>query len=388
MTGDFYRNVRALKQVRSLAARGHTVTVVSLAGNAPPLALPPGVRVRTMPFPAGSGPRWFLDVHKGMQDMLRALSPRHVHASDLYVLPACARRARQNNVRLTYDARELYPHVASTIGKPWATWFWRALEGHYVCQPQTVFTVSGRIADHMAQTYGIARPRVIYNAPDLPPSQPDQAPSEPGTIGDIRLATGLDGDTPLVVHVGQIRKGRGVDTLVRALPYMPGVHIALLGYGPERDGMLGLAMDAGTRDRLHMLDPISPWDVPSYIRTASVGVTLLDNSCLNHRYALPNKLFDYFSAGLPVVASDLPEIRDVLTRFGAGVTTLPGAEALGRAIVGVTNDPDRLRNGSQAACSEMNWLAVETEFCSAFNEDSHDTTSAHTDRKRPLGVDA
>lgn len=365
MTGDLFRNVRALKQVRSLAADGHTVTVLSLAGSAPPLALPKGVRVRTMPFPAGRGPRWFLDVHRGMQDMLSMLAPRHVHASDLYVLPACAGRARSDNLRLTYDARELYPHVASTANKPWATWFWRALEGHYIGRVESVFTVSGRIADHMAQTYGIPRPTVIYNAPDLAPRLKSGAEHRP-LAPDIRSALGLDAATALVVHVGQIRRGRGVDTLVGALPHMPGVQLALLGYGPERDSMRRQAEAQGTAARLHVLDPVSPWDVPSYIRTATVGVTLLDDSCLNHKYALPNKLFDYFAAGLPVVASDLPEIKDVLSRFGAGVTTPSGADVLGRTIIGVIRDSGRFRDGSRAASSVLNWRAVEAEFCAAF----------------------
>ncbi len=368
MTGDLYRNVRALKQVRSLAARGHSVTVLALAGTAPPLALPRAVRVRTMPFPAGGGPRWFLDVHRGMQDMLAMLAPRHVHASDLYVLTACAQRARRSRLRLTYDARELYPYVAATTGKPWATWFWRLIEGHSIRQADTVFTVSNRIADHLASTYGVQRPRVVYNAPDL---TPDLAPGEtnPASSGarpDVRSALSLDAATPLVVHVGQIREGRGVDTLVRALPHMPGVHIALVGYGPQLETVSMLARADGTSERLHVLEPVSPWDVPHFIRTATVGVTLLDDSCLNHRYALPNKLFDYFAAGLPVVASDLPEIRDVLNRFGAGRTTLAGADALGRTILEAIQDSGRLGAGSRAASIEMTWQAVETDFCSAF----------------------
>jgi len=384
MTGDLYRNVRALKQVTSLAARGHTVTVLALAGTAPPLPLPAGVRVRTMPFPAGSGPNWFLDVHRGMHDMLTMLAPRHVHASDLYVLPASSRRARRSGIPLTYDARELYPHVASTVRKPWATWFWRLVEGRFIGQAETVFTVSGRIADHMARVYRIERPRVIYNAPDFAREQagPEQAgPEQAGpeqavgpaddtgqktAPGDIRSVVGLGKSVPLVVHVGQIREGRGVDRLVRALTSMPSVHVVLLGYGPQLDAMMRLATSEGTAGRLHLLHPVSPWDVPRFIATATVGVTLLDDSCLNHRYALPNKLFDYFAAGLPVVASDLPEIRDVLNRFGAGLTVPRGENMLGRTIMNAIQASERLGSGSRAASSEMNWRAVEPAFCSAF----------------------
>jgi len=358
MTGDVYRNVRALKQIRSLAARGHSVTALSLAGDAPPIALPDAVRVRTMPFPAGSGPGWFLDVHRGMRDMLSMLRPRHVHASDLYVLPACAAHARAGSRRLSYDARELYPHVASTAGKPWSTWFWRLLEGYYIRRAHTVFTVSNRIADHLAKMYAIPRPTIIFNAPDvrIPPT----------VRTDIRSTIGLDSTVPLVVHAGQIRAGRGVDLLVGALPMMPHIHVALLGYGPAVEDMRELARAQGTASRLHVLEPVSPMDVPFFIRTADVGVTLLDDSCLNHRYALPNKLFDYFAAGLPVVASDLPEIMDVLRRFKAGIAARPGTDQLGQAILDVIRNPEPFRDGARAASSIFNWEAVEPEFCAAF----------------------
>jgi len=51
---------------------------------------------------------------------------------------------------------------------------------------------------------------------------------------------------------------------------------------------------------------------------ADLGVTLLEDTCLNHRYALPNKLFEYLMAGVPVLASNLTEISKVVTRFNVG----------------------------------------------------------------------
>jgi glycosyltransferase involved in cell wall biosynthesis len=57
--------------------------------------------------------------------------------------------------------------------------------------------------------------------------------------------------------------------------------------------------------------------------TADVGLTMLEDICLNHRFALPNKLFEYLMAGLPVLGSDLPEISGVIHSFDVGLTVDP-----------------------------------------------------------------
>jgi glycosyltransferase involved in cell wall biosynthesis len=59
-------------------------------------------------------------------------------------------------------------------------------------------------------------------------------------------------------------------------------------------------------------------ELPEYIEGADVGVVLTDDSCLNHRLSLPNKLFQYVQAGLPVVVSDLPEMGPLVRRAGIG----------------------------------------------------------------------
>ena len=79
--------------------------------------------------------------------------------------------------------------------------------------------------------------------------------------------------------------------------------------------------------------PVPPDELLTYTASAAGGVTLLENTCLNHRYALPNKLFEYLAAGLPVLASDLPAIRQVVEPFDVGLVVNPhDRPALIRAI--------------------------------------------------------
>src|SRR5690625_571949 len=93
-----------------------------------------------------------------MKANVRGVRARLYHASDLFVLPALASAAEVHLGRLTFDSRELYPHVGATRGKPWASWFWGMIERRYIRRADRVFTVNDSIADRLAETYRIDRP--------------------------------------------------------------------------------------------------------------------------------------------------------------------------------------------------------------------------------------
>ncbi|MEQ9103255.1 MAG: glycosyltransferase [Rhodothermales bacterium] len=363
MTGDVYRNSRALKQLESLTRLGLRVVVLCLEGEAPPVRLPGDVEVRRMPVPEGSGPGFFRMVHRGMSDMLRAVNARWIHASDLYVVPACARRAKnlssvssaKDPVPWSYDSRELYAHVAATAGRPWVSWFWRLLEGRYIRRARVVFTVSDRIADHLAATYGIPRPVVVRNVP--PRST------------HVRAAPPLPTGPPVILHLGQMRASRGLEHLIAAMAFVPGARLVFMGYGAGKPVLETLAAASPAADRIEFRPPVPPADVPQAAAEAWVGVTLLEDSCLNHRYALPNKLFEYLAAGVPVVASDLPEIRAVLESTQAGMCVDPShVRELAAALQHVCDNQTTYRPNARRAAERFNWENEAQAFVTPFQD--------------------
>ena len=73
-----------------------------------------------------------------------------------------------------------------------------------------------------------------------------------------------------------------------------------------------------------LLPSVSLDDLLAHTAEADVGVTLLQDTCENHRLALPNKLFEYIAAEVPVVASALPEVQRLIDAYGIGWCVAPG----------------------------------------------------------------
>lgn len=361
MTGELYRNSRALKQLRSLAAAGYHVDVFHLSGSAPALPLPDAISVHTLQRPAGSGPAFFRKVDRLFATALAGLTADIVHASDLYALSACRRRADETGASLTYDAREYYPHVAGTVGKPWARWWWRHLEKKHIGRADSVFTVSDSIADALSSNYGIDRPLVVHNAP--PAALPTTDQPEP-TLSE-RIGT----DGPIFVHLGQMKAHRGGPSLIHAMDKIEEAHLVFLGYGSEMAGLQTLSREMGVADRVHFLDPVSPDAIRLAIRDARAGITMLEDTCLNHRFALPNKLFDYIHAGLPVLGANLDEVRSVVSRFEIGLTARPDQPAdIARAMTAMLKEESqaRWRGNLPKAAETFAWENASQRFLAGF----------------------
>ena len=213
LVGDVTGSSRALRQLRELGAMGLRVTVLQTAPPRAPAAFEGSdeapVTIRVLPA-AGSGPGAFWRAHRAVLDAARETPAALWLASDLYTLPALAAAARQRGGALVYDSRELYAALDSSHRRPWVSAVWRAVERRHVRRADAVLTVGDAIADRLARTYGIARPTVLYNAPE-PTARPDRAA--------LAAALGLPDDGRLVVlYQGLFRPGRGLPALVRVRP--------------------------------------------------------------------------------------------------------------------------------------------------------------------------
>jgi glycosyltransferase involved in cell wall biosynthesis len=343
---------RVLRESGALAGAGHDVVVVHLPKEGDDGAIAGGFRLRSATPPSWTRrlPRmlWRIIALGWIGGVARSERPDVVHANDIATLIPGYFAARLCGAKLVYDTHEY------AVGVPYrkAVWAWLAatIERLLIGRCDAVITVSDGIAERLQARYGLKeRPTVVRNVPDLP---------SPGEAPDLREQMGI-GSAPLVLHQGAVAEGRGGGNLVRAVARLDSAHLLFLGAGGAfADGLRELGGEEGLDGRLHFHPPVQLTELLSYTAQADVGVSLLEDTCENHRLALPNKLFEYLAADLPVVVSDLPEMRRLVTERGVGWVTDSGdpediARVLTEALA--ARDDAGLHERVRAAAAELNW---------------------------------
>lgn len=296
-------------------------------------------------------PLMFLDWYGRAYRLVVADPPQALHAHDLITLPAAVALARRLDLRLVYDAHELYPEM-STLSRR-ERHIWTGLERLLAPQADDVITVCESIAGELAERYGVARPEVLLNCP-VRIDPPDRARSPLRTfVGDLP-----DGE-PIVLYQGGFALHRGLPALIRAAGRLRRGVVVLMGWGTLEEELRRLVATEGLADRVRIVPPVPAPDVLAHAAGADIGVIPYEPVGLNNTYTTPNKLFDYMTAGLPVVASRLPELRRFVEGEGIGVTFTPGdPAAMAAAIQGILDDPGAaaaMRARAHAAAERYTW---------------------------------
>jgi glycosyltransferase involved in cell wall biosynthesis len=359
---------RVRREASALAAVGHDVVVLELAPVSSDGQLLDGFRRRSvLPSPAV---RRLLPFHLyraafllGFVRAVVRLRPRVIHAHDAAMLVPGALGAWLCGARLVYDSHEL------ATGVPYRERGWTALVGaiERVIVPRcaAVITVSDGIAERLRERYRLSHtPTVLRNVSAL----------EVGGHGGLRTSLGLPANAPLVLHQGAPAPGRGCEVLVKALAGLDGVNLAFLG-DPEPGyaaQLTAVIAEMGLRARVSLLPSVPLDELLAHTAEADVGVSLLQDSCENHRLALPNKLFEYIAAEVPVVGSALPEMRRLVDDLGVGWCVTPDdpaavAAALQSAL-GAARGDGGLRERLRQASTQLRWTVERQRLLELYCE--------------------
>ncbi len=358
MIGDPKTNSRALRQLGLLSELGHTILVLGVSTNSTKRNIDiQNVYFRYLPPPVGTGPRFFWRSHQLLTFALQSVESKVFHASDLYTLPAMHRAAVDQQSHLVFDSRELYTHLPASVGRPWVRVTWEIIQRMYLRKVDCVYTVSESIARHLKERYRLSSVHVMHNVP---------GPQLKTKTQSLRKRLNLPMDVKVVLHQGNLQKHRGIEMMVKSIGFTDHAVLVFMGAGALKGETEELAKRLGLSSKVHFLDPVPPDELLSVTASADLGLTFLEDSCLNHRYALPNKLFEYLNAGIPVIASDLPEIAQIINRFNVGCVVPSGdSEALGNALDHALRH-DEIRKTWAANTSRVlnffNFATVSKEF--------------------------
>jgi glycosyltransferase involved in cell wall biosynthesis len=356
----FTHDTRVEKEAATLVDAGYRVTVVAdAAPGLPHREDRNGVAVRRVARGRRRVPGLsFLSHELRLIGVLQRLRADVLHAHDSNALiPVAVAAARKKPY--VYDAHDLWLHrprrMRSRLYHAAQNAWFGLVERILVPRAAAVLTVSPPIAEHLRRVYRLRSVDLVPNYPALEPS--DSAARE------LRSLPGMESvpaTVPIVLYVGGLMAGRGIEGLVDAMAAVPTAHLVLLGAGHLAGDLTDRAARRGVSDRVHVLGPVPSDDVVAYAASADVGVSPIVPSCLNYRYSLPNKLFQYMAAGVPVVASDFPQVREVVLAASAGqVVDTERPEEMAGAIRAALADPagsrEMGRRGRAAVLDRLNW---------------------------------
>lgn len=243
-------------------------------------------------------------------------------------LPALQRLRARHGGRTVYDSRDVYLHArAFDRMRPQLRSLFLRLERRWARAADLVVTVNDAYADILAPLLGITRPLVVRNCPD--PYDP------PGARPDrIRGLLGLPESTAIVLYQGGLMTERGIEEGMEAILRVPDAHLVVMGYGNRRATYAEMAARPPYRGRVSLVDAVPPEELLEWTASADVMLMAIQPTTLNHRYTTPQKLWEAIATGVPVVASDLPGMAEVVREVGCGVLCDPTDPAAIAAAIG------------------------------------------------------
>ena len=300
---------------------------------------------------------------------LKKLKPDIIHAHDLTTLPCAANYARKYDVKLIYDAHELYAH-ANGINCDKLCNLIQSIENEHIQQAQQTITVCESIANHIVKEHLIQPPNIIYNSPYL--SDTSDNLNECCLRSDLNLFN----DTPLAIYIGIIAKNRGCDLMVEALKHI-NYEMHLVALGPQKQDikqqMIDIAKKHNLQNQLHFLNAIAPNKVSMYASSADFSIIPIQKVCLNHEFAMPNKLFESVMAGLPLAVANLTEMRRFVEHWNIGykIEDQANPKSIAETMMKVYDQRDQLKPDEHKLAQiaeQYSWQAQEKKLIQIYED--------------------
>ncbi|MBD3343735.1 MAG: glycosyltransferase [Chitinivibrionales bacterium] len=279
--------------------------------------------------------------------------PSLLHPIDAPALLPCCIHAIMRKIPLVYFSLEDIPHMTTLNNRPVAKWIWTNIERFGIRRALKVAVVAEIDARSFKKRYPfIPEPFVVRNVPELRPLR-----SKKELI--LRKRFQWTEREFVCVYHGVVDKGRGIENVYPFIKSNPSSRLAVAGYGPELDTLKAESEAMGITAQIGWFGPYHYDDLPLLLQDADIGIALFNNISPGIYQALPCKLFEYIHAGIPVVASNFPEMKKYINTSGVGVTVDSGNNAAIYEVLScIMNNRDSYKNYKNACLRERtktNW---------------------------------
>lgn len=305
---DLVSDQRVHKVCTYLHAKGYHVTLI---GRAFPESLPVDGRVyateriacyfrKGIPQYAEFNLKLFIKLLSKKADVFLA--------NDLDTLAPNFLNAFVRQKKLMYDSHEYFTGTPELQQKPLKRKFWKLLEKWLIPRADHAYTVNAAVADRYKKECGVDM-KIVRNVPLC--NQTFRQQSLPVLPADRFI---------LLWQSGGINHDRGGEELIESIQLLPDFFLlVIIGNG---DVLLQLQQKTAAlklADKIRFIPKVPFSELSAYTKQAHLGLSLDKLTCLNYELSLPNKLFDYMHAGVPVLASEVTDVKRIINTYKIGM---------------------------------------------------------------------
>lgn len=273
-------------------------------------------------------------------------------ANDLDTLLPNFLIAKLKSQTLVYDNHEYFTGVPELADRPFVRAIWKRIERWIFPKLKYVYTVNESIANLYKEEYRV-NVAVVRNLSV-------RIFFDEISLDDLKTKQGLPLDKFIIILQGNgINIDRGGEEAVQAMQYVEQAVLLIAGSGDVIPVLKKMVTDLEIENKIIFKDRMPFSELINYTRCASLGLTLDKATNINYRYSLPNKLFDYIQCSVPVLASDLIEVRRIIEYYNTGaIIQSHEPKTIAGKINSIINDTQKLqewKKNSVYAASELNW---------------------------------
>lgn len=368
----FVQDSRVMRECKSLAENGHEVSVIAYwMSGLKENETQDGYAIKRLKLISKS---WtnnsIVQVFKYIEFLVRALlaiksiKPKSCHGHDPSGLFVAYFAKYFWGCKLIYDSHELWGHTSHMKNYNRILYkFGGVCEKYIIKKTDIVITVNNSIGDILKKNTGKESIKIIRNISE----------NNSAKINLNRNHLNLPNSKFILIYIGSLANGRGVDQLIKCMNHVrQDIGLAIVGGEPKyHDEYNRLIEGSSLMGRVRILPAVSPNEVISICSVADVGIHPIENTCLNHFYCLPNKLFQYIQAGIPIICSDFPEMKKIVDGYKVGkVFDVEDITNISNTINLLFQNTEKLieyKNNCIKASTTLNWNIEKLKLLDIYN---------------------